>query len=65
MKYFLLLPILIIIFILDRFCLAFFIWHPSDKFQTWIYKDNYILSSIIRVIIGTIIIFILNYFFVE
>jgi len=65
MKYFLLLPLLIIIFVLDRVCLAFFIWHESDKFQTWVYKDNYILASIMRVIILLIIVFILNYFLVE
>jgi hypothetical protein len=47
----LLLPFLITLFILDRVFLVFAFWLSSEKFQTWLYKDELILESIHRVLI--------------
>jgi len=50
-KHVLLFPILITVFILDRVFLVFAIWVSSEKFQTWVYKDELILESMHRVLI--------------
>jgi hypothetical protein len=50
-KHVLLFPILIAVFILDRVFLVFAFWVPSEKFETWLYKDELILESIHRVLI--------------
>lgn len=62
MKYILLFPLLITVFILDRVFLVLIWWKIGHKFQYWLYKDELILESIHRVLIGLLTISVIQLF---
>jgi len=61
-KYILLFPLLITVFILDRVFLVLTWWETGHKFQYWLYKDELILESIHRVLIGLLSVSVIQLF---
>lgn len=44
---------------MDRVFLVLCYWKSSHKFQRWVYKDELILESIYRVLLGLFIVYII------
>jgi hypothetical protein len=57
----LLLPILIALFILDRAFLVLIYWKNAPKFDVWLYKDELIIESIFRVMVGLLVLLLVEY----
>ena len=61
MKYVLLLPFLMTLFILDRVFLVLVFWKTGYNFNKWVYKDELIIESIHRVLIGLCLLTLIEY----
>jgi hypothetical protein len=60
-RYILLLPFFIALFILDRAFLVLVYWKSVPKFEDWVYKDELILDSIHRVCVGLLVLLVVEY----
>ena len=61
MRYVLLLPLLITLFILDRVFFVLVFWEDSIRFNHWLYKDELIIESIFRVTVGVLTAVLIEY----
>ena len=61
MRYILLLPFFIALFVLDRAFLVLVYWKSVPKFEDWVYKDELIIESMHRVTVGLLVLVLIEY----